>query len=341
MLSDETQVQLRRFLPAEASTANPVDMLASATADQYARAVRLVAEDPNVDAVISLFLPPLATRAQDVARAVANAEVARPVLAVFMQPDELPDLSTPAGGRIAGYHTPEPAAIALAHAVHYAEWLAQPVESILDPEGVQRDDASRVLAQVVLDSPGWLPPSDVRQLLQAYRVPVVDQRIVGTPDETGAVAEELGGAVALKVIAPGVVHKTEAGGVRLNLNGADATREAAQGMAKSARAATGQNPTGYLVQRMAPAGVEILVGVVNDSQFGPTVACGAGGVLLELLHDVSVRLAPLTRGDAAHGAVATQLSHPPMVIAVRPNATSTHSKTCCCAWARWPWITHR
>jgi acetate---CoA ligase (ADP-forming) len=341
MLSDETQVQLRRFLPAEASTANPVDMLASATADQYARAVRLVAEDPNVDAVISLFLPPLATRAQDVARAVANAEVARPVLAVFMQPDELPDLSTPAGGRIAGYHTPEPAAIALAHAVHYAEWLAQPVESILDPEGVQRDDASRVLAQVVLDSPGWLPPSDVRQLLQAYRVPVVDQRIVGTPDETGAVAEELGGADALKVIAPGVVHKTEAGGVRLNLNGADATREAAQGMAKSARAATGQNPTGYLVQRMAPAGVEILVGVVNDSQFGPTVACGAGGVLLELLHDVSVRLAPLTRGDAAHGAVATQLSHPPMVIAVRPNATSTHSKTCCCAWARWPWITHR
>jgi acetate---CoA ligase (ADP-forming) len=99
------------------------------------------------------------------------------------------------------------------------------------------------------------------------------------------------------VIAPGVLHKTEAGGVRLNLRGATAVRAAADEM--TARLASmGHQPTGFLVQRMARSGVEMLVGVVHDPQFGPVVACGAGGVKVELLRDVSIRLTPLSKEDA-------------------------------------------
>jgi len=103
----------------------------------------------------------------------------------------------------------------------------------------------------------------------------------------------------LKVIAPGVIHKSDVGGVKLHLSGEEAVKFAAEDVARSVYTATGQRPTGFLVQRMAPAGVEMLVGVVNDHQFGPTLACGAGGTLVELLKDVSVRLAPLTTADAA------------------------------------------
>ena len=128
---------------------------------------------------------------------------------------------------------------------------------------------------------------------------MVEQQIVTTADEAGAAASGLRGAVALKAVAPGVLHKTEAGGVRLNLRGARAAREAATTISAAVRTTTGHEPSGFVVQRMAPAGVEMLVGVVNDPQFGPTVACSAGGTLVELLHDVAVRLAPLSRADAA------------------------------------------
>jgi acyl-CoA synthetase (NDP forming) len=294
-LSAESQARLREVLPAEASLANPVDMLAAGTAEQYALAVRAVADDPNVDSVIAIFLPPLATRSEDVARAVAAAaDGVKPVLGVFMTAGDLPDLPS-----VPGYHTPEPAAIALAHAVHYAEWLGRPVEPPVTFDDLERDAAGLLLAEELHHGGGWLNPDDVRRLLSLYGIPLVEQRVVSNAAQAAGAAEELQGPVALKVIAPGVVHKTEAGGVRLYLNGASPTREAAQTMAATVREATGHEPIGFVVQRMAPAGVEMLVGVVNDSQFGPTVACGAGGTLVELLNDVSVRLAPLTRADAS------------------------------------------
>ncbi|HET6319525.1 MAG TPA: CoA-binding protein, partial [Chloroflexota bacterium] len=133
-LSDTTRAALRAFLPAEASVENPVDMIAAATAEQYAQAVTVVAADPNVDAVISIFLPPLATQPGDVARAVVQAvnslDRAKPVLGVFMSAQALPDLELAAGSRVPGYHMPEPAAIALAHAARYAVWRSQPVDAV-------------------------------------------------------------------------------------------------------------------------------------------------------------------------------------------------------------------
>jgi acyl-CoA synthetase (NDP forming) len=302
-LSETTQARLREFLPAEASVANPVDMLAAAPAELYAQSIRIIAEDPNVDALISIFLPPLATQPEDVAHCVLEAvdslTAPKPVLAVFMSAQPLPPLTSPGRNRVPGYHTPEPAAIALSHAVCYADWRGRPVQDPPVFSDLQVDEAGALLQDALERGGGWLEPDEVRQLLGMYGVRVVDQRLVTTVADAANAAAALGGETALKAVAPGLLHKSDAGGVRLHLSGPQAVMAAANEMAGAVSAATGAPPTGFLVQRMAPPGIEMLVGVVNDSQFGPTIACGAGGTLVELLKDVAVRLSPLTRTDAA------------------------------------------
>jgi acetate---CoA ligase (ADP-forming) len=302
-LSEATQARLRELLPVEASVANPVDMLAAATAEHYAQSLGAIAEDPNVDAVISIFLPPLATQPDEVARAVSTAvdgiSVRKPVVAVFMSSQPLPPLNTPRGGRVPGYHTPEPAAIALSHAARYAAWRSRPADDPPAFPEVQRDEAGALVAGALQRGDAWLTPDDVGRLLGMYGIKVVEQRLVATAAGTADAAAQLGGEVALKVVTPGLLHKSEVGGVRLRLASPQAVTAAAYDIAATVREAIGTQPIGFLVQRMATPGVEMLVGVVNDPQFGPTVACGAGGTLVELLKDVSVRLSPLTRRDAA------------------------------------------
>jgi acetate---CoA ligase (ADP-forming) len=301
-LSEATQTRLREFLPAEASVVNPVDMLAAATAEQYAQAIRVIVEDENVDALISIFLPPLATQPEDVARCVLEAAdtpaTTKPMLAVFMSAQPLPMLTSRGCGRVPGYHTPEPAAIALSHAVRYAAWRSRPIEDPPAFADLRMDEAGALIETALERGDGWLQPGEVRQLLDTYGVSVVEQRLVATVAEAAAAAAELGGETVLKAVAPGLLHKSDVGGVRLHLSGSRAVMAAGNDMADTLRLTTGQPPTGFLVQRMAPSGVEMLVGVVNDPQFGPTIACGAGGTMVELLKDVSVRLSPLTRSDA-------------------------------------------
>jgi acetyl coenzyme A synthetase (ADP forming)-like protein len=300
-LSEATQTALQEILPHEASLTNPVDMLAAATPDQYRETIRLIADDPNVDAVITIFLPPLVAQPQEVARAVATSVETtsrpKPVLGVFMSSAPLPDLSTPSG-RIPGYHMPEPAARALSHVVRYARWRRQPAESLVELPEVRRQEAAVLLAEALGSGGGWLSAEDVRKLLTLYGVPTIEQRTVETHEEAGAAARELGGELVVKVVAPGVLHKADVGGVRLHVRGAAAVTRAAEKMTESVYRTAGVKPTGFIVQRMAEPGVELLIGVVNDRQFGPTVACGAGGTFVELLKDVSIRLTPLTHSDA-------------------------------------------
>jgi acyl-CoA synthetase (NDP forming) len=143
---------------------------------------------------------------------------------------------------------------------------------------------------------GWLGPDEVASLLGCYGLPLAEQRAVATAIEAGEVAAALGGEVVLKAVAPGLIHKSDQGAVRLGLRGADAVTRAAREMADGLTAA-GQPPTGFLVQRMVSGGVEMIVGLIQDPSFGPVLACGAGGVMAEILHDVSVRLTPLTEPD--------------------------------------------
>jgi len=304
-LSPASQKLLRALLSPQASVTNPVDMIAAATADQYERTIDIVASDPNVDAVVVIYIPPVVTRPEDVARAIVAGALAakrkrpdKPVLTVFMSAAGVPDaLRAPEVG-IPSYPFPENAAIALARAAWYGEWRRRPEGTRPEFVDIRRDEAAALVARALGRGEGWLPADEVSALLACYGVPMVETRTVPDVEQAVAAAREIGASVALKAIAPGLVHKTEAGAVRLGLADADAVRNAAEAMAGRLRGA-GHEPTGFIVQRMVPSGVEMLVGIADDPQFGSLVVCGAGGTLVELLKDVAIRLTPLTVEDAS------------------------------------------
>jgi acetyl coenzyme A synthetase (ADP forming)-like protein len=301
-LSEELRAKLAEGLPAAASVTNPVDMLASAPAEHYRRTVELVVASGEVDAAIVIFIPPLLTEPAEVASAVRAAAAAGPVpvLTVIMAADRLPPDPDGAGVRLPTYRFPEDAARALARAAEYGSWRERPEGRVPELPGVRRDEAAALLAAALAEGPQprWLAPDEVAALLECYGLPLAEWRLAETAEEAGAAAEELGGPVALKAVAPLLLHKTEARGVRLGLAGAEQVRAAAEEMA-AAVAAAGHTVERFLVQRMVSDGVELLVGVVNDASFGPVVACGAGGTAVELLKDVAVRITPLTDRDAA------------------------------------------
>jgi acetate---CoA ligase (ADP-forming) len=302
-LSGELQASLAEGLPAEAAATNPVDMLASAPPDHYRRTVELVATSGEVDAVIVIFIPPLRTDPAAIDRATRDAATTAgpiPVLSVVMSASELRQEADGAGPRLPRYRFPEDAARALARAVEYGSWRHRPEGQVPDLSTARHDQAAGLLAAALADGPGphWLGPDEVARLLGCYGVPVAEWRLTRSPEEAGVAAAELGGPVALKAVAPRLVHKTEAHAVRLGLSGAKQVRSAAEQMAEAV-AAEGYAVEGFLVQRMVGDGVELLVGVVHDASFGPVIACGAGGTAVELLKDVAVRITPLTDLDAA------------------------------------------
>jgi acetate---CoA ligase (ADP-forming) len=290
-LSASTQARLATVLPPEASTTNPVDMIASATAEQYERSLRILLDDDDVDAVITIFVRPLAARAAEVARGItaATAGADRPVLAVWLGADTP---SVKATGSVPRFSTPEEAVRALTHAVGYARHRAAPPDPPLEPDDADIATAAKIVASGLGSDGGWLPPADVERLLTAWGIPVIAGRVVPSPYAAGRAAAELGGPVALKAVATGLVHKSDAGAVRLDISGRTAVARAAREMTAQLEA-DGAEVTGFQVQKMAPAGSELIVGAVGDPAFGPLVACGAGGVAVELLGDVQVRLAPL------------------------------------------------
>ena len=298
---DDVRAALKEFLPAEASLHNPIDMIASASAKDYRRTIEAVAAWEGIDSLVVIFIPPLVTRAEEVATAIRDAveNLPRPipVLSVFMSSKGVPPELRDERIRIPSYAFPEDAARALIRAVQYGTWRDEPVEPRYQATGVDRDEGSAIIARALASGGDWLDPADTWQLLRCYGLPMVEQRIVASARAAGMAARELGGPVAVKAIAADVLHKTEAGAVRL---GVSPTRVSAAAAEMSKQLATsGHKPSAFAVQRMAPNGVEAFVGVVGDPLFGPVIACGAGGTMIELIKDVSVRIAPLTQGDAS------------------------------------------
>jgi len=300
-LAQATQRELATGLAPAAAVANPVDMLAAAGGADFRRSVELAARDPAIDAVIAIFLQALPGRgARNVLRALRGAarRAAVPVLAVVMTP--VPGGAERAGDepRVPVYATPEHAARALGHVTRHAAHRRRRAPDAETPPDIDADSAAAIVARALGDRPGWLSFEDTTALLAAYGVPLAPAHVARSPRAAGTGAEALGGQVALKAIVPGLVHKRDVGAVRLGLQGATAVARAAREL-RTALQAAGAAVEGFVVQAMAPAGVEMLVGVVCDPQFGPVVACGAGGTAVELLGDVQVRLAPIARAEAS------------------------------------------
>lgn len=301
-LPGTVRAELAAFLPAAASTGNPVDMIASAGPEDYRRAIATLAGCPDVDALIVIFTPPLVSKAPEVIRAIQRGarDLSRPipVLGVFLSKQSAPRIVSSQGVRVPHYPFPEDAARALSLAARYSAWLAIPEEPPTTLDGVDRDRAAGVIATALTGGGGWMTSSGIGDLLACYGIPMIETRLADSPATAGREAKSLGGPVALKAIVPGLLHKSDAGAVRLNLDGEPAVMRAAAEMSASLEH-SGHRVAGYEVQPIAPKGVEMLVGVVQDQHFGPVLACGAGGTATELLKDVAVRITPITQGEAS------------------------------------------
>jgi acetyl coenzyme A synthetase (ADP forming)-like protein len=297
-LPERVTQRLAEFLPATASLRNPVDMIASATADDYGRAVDVLAESDVCDAIIVIFVPALATRAPDVAAAVDRAAAGSPAVAiasVFMTSDRPP----PEVGRsgVPVFEFPEEAARAVALAARHGRWRARSPGTVPALPGYRQEPAAAVISQALAAGTGWLSPAQVAELLACFRLPLVPTRVVADIDGAARAAGEYGAPVALKAIATGLLHKSDAGGVVLGLDGPEAVRGAALEIEAAVQRA-GHRLEGLIVQPMVPEGVELIVGVVNDHNFGQVLACGAGGTTAELIKDVAVRITPITDVEA-------------------------------------------
>ncbi len=301
-LQPDTREQLRAFLPPHASVVNPVDLTAPATAAMYRQAVSVVGRDPGIDAVMVIYLPPMRVPNEAIAQAIVEATrevnaLGKPVLAVFLSTHGVPEALRTPDVRVPSYAFPEAAAIALARVSQYAAWRERPTTPAPDFPDIRRDEAVSIVASSLGRGGGWLDAVETERLLACFGIRMVEQVLVETPEEARAAAERLGGLLVLKAVAPGLTHKTEHGAVQLGLDSPDAVEAAARAM-RDRLVREGFADVRLLVQRQVSGGVELFVGVTHDRHFGPVVVCGLGGVFVELLRDISVRLTPLSVEDA-------------------------------------------
>ncbi|MDQ1435813.1 MAG: hypothetical protein QOF59_2629 [Actinomycetota bacterium] len=300
-LDDTTQDALRKIASSGASVRNPVDLVAGATAGQYEDALRITLADASIDAVIAIFVPPLVTRADDVARAIGRAAQAangKPILSCFLGQSGVPDALRGDDTRptIPSYAFPESAAHALGRVADLADWRRRPPGVVPQLSGIDIARARSIVATALGAAPdgAWLDPNAAVALISSFGIPVVDQREVTAVQGARAAAREIGFPVALKASAPELVHKSDVGGVALGLRDEESVAAAFEAMSRS----LGAGMTGAVVQPMVPAGVELLVGITHDPSFGPLVLFGLGGVTAELLGDRALRLVPVTDQDA-------------------------------------------
>lgn len=305
-LSAETVTGLQSFLPPEASFRNPVDMIASASPEAYEQATRLVLADERIDALIALFVPPIVTNAAEVGQAIvrAAAGTAKPVLSCFMGRHGVPEaLRSLQAGHIPSYAFPETAVQVLARAADHAENLARPLDQPPDLGSTPRNLAGVVIEGAVRGAGTagrWLQPAEIETLLGAYGIPAVRARFAASAASAEQAAQEVGYPVVMKLQARGIEHKTDVGGVRIDLADATAVREAFAAIETNlAEKRPEAKMEGVLIQPCIHAGVEVIVGTYRDPLFGPLIMFGTGGITVELLGDVDFRLAPISPMQAA------------------------------------------
>ncbi|MBZ0270236.1 acetate--CoA ligase family protein [bacterium] len=299
-LDDETSQRLAARLPVEASVANPIDMIASADTENFRACMRILLESDTVDSVIVAFVPPIMVDPMDVVGGITDAMQGadKPVLMVLMAEEQyyerIPE-EIPASPPI--YRYPEAAAHAAAEMAQYAAWRERDAGTI--PE-IQADRKKAVALMEKHATAGeYLDADTAFRLLQAYGMPLVPWRCVHSAEEALAAATELGYPAVLKVAGRRIVHKSDVGGVALNLKNA-LEMEGAYGQMSRAVKNLGYAPEkeGFLVQPMSAPGKEVILGMNSDPLIGPVLMFGLGGKYVEVMKDVALRVHPITDVDA-------------------------------------------
>lgn len=299
MLDADTRRTLGGLVSPNAALGNPIDMTAAAGAAEYSAALSALLDDPSIDAVVVIFTPTVVADSDEIAEAVATvaASASKPIVANFLATPSPPKALVDADRPVPYFQAVEEAVAALGAATRYAAWRRRPEGTRPLPDPEARSVGHTITARALAESPGgrWLDPNEVDAMLHAYGIPTIPTTEVTSLDGAVAAAAGIDGLVALKAAGETIVHKTDVGGVALDLAGPDDVAAAYRRMT----AALGGAMTGAVVQPMAAAGIETIVGIVQDPAFGPLVMFGLGGIAAELLGDVAFRVAPLTDLDAA------------------------------------------
>lgn len=307
-LSAETKATLSSFLPMAAALTNPVDLIASATADQYAKGIETLLLANEIDALIILYTAVTVMDTADIARGIltgiengrkAGAKT-KPVFIGWMAEGDMDRTFRGQTETIPTYHLPETPALVLSKAATYSEWRQQPIGMVPDFEDLDLSTARQVCTDALSRrGAGWLSVDETRNLLSAIKLPVQPGGVATTADEAATLARNVGYPIAVKLASHQIVHKTEIGAVQLNLRDEQAVRKAFE-LIRTRLAETNQLDAmeGVLVQPMVTGGVEVMIGVADDPLFGPLIAFGLGGIHVEILGDIQFGITPLTDRDA-------------------------------------------
>ncbi len=302
-LTEETRASLKPSLPDSASLRNPVDVIGDARADRYQVAIQKVMSDPNVDLGMIILTPQSTTEVEATAAVVPEAltGIDKPVVCSFMGARDVAagvEFLRKAG--IPNYAFPEDGIKSLAAAVRLVSMMDMPRREMPQFNDLQADKAAKLIAQSFNGTPErYLTQSECRPILECYGLPLLRSGIAHTGEEAAKIAGAIGVPVVMKVMSPDVVHKFDAGGVILNVDGPSEAKLAYKRIHDNVeKAVPGARIQGILIEEMARKGVEVILGASRDARFGPLMMFGLGGTMVEVLKDVSFRLAPMWKISA-------------------------------------------
>ncbi|MEN6478652.1 MAG: acetate--CoA ligase alpha subunit [Anaerolineales bacterium] len=300
-LLPETEATLAKALPAAASTHNPVDVLGDATAERYRAAIREVLQDPNVDGVLVILTPQSNTEVLESAQVLIEETrgADKPVLACWMGGHVISravDLLSRSS--IPTYPFPERAIAAMGAMYRYGNWRQRP-ESAVETFDVDKTAVANLFARIRAEGRNSIGDSEAQDIMKAYGITTPRSAVTATPDEAVAYCHQIGYPVVMKIASPDILHKSDVGGIIVNVKNDDEARAAFDTLIARARAAR-PNATiwGAQIQEMITDAREIIIGMNRDPQFGPLVMFGLGGIYVEVLKDVTFRIAPMTRAHA-------------------------------------------
>jgi acetyltransferase len=297
----ETVDALRKELPTAASVLNPVDLLGDALADRYALALELAIDDPGVGGVLLILTPQVMTQVEETARVVGELSQGsdKPVLGCFMGRATVePGIQVLNQYGVPNYPVPERAVAAMAAMMQHRRWRERPPLE-LETFEVDRDRVRGVFEQIRAERRVAIGDVEAREVMDAYGIPTPQTFLARTPDEAVHFADTVGFPLVLKIASPDILHKTDVGGVELNIMASSDVRDAFELMTYRARRyVPGAEIWGCLVQDMVLGGREVIVGMNRDPHFGPLMTFGLGGIYVEVLQDVVFRLAPFDRREA-------------------------------------------
>ncbi len=302
-LSDETKDKLMKILPEEASVNNPVDMIASANDETFRDTLKIVLNDKNVDAVMVIIVrPPVNTTPAMIAEAfqnVINGGKKKPVFTVLMaQQDESCGLDVFQSMKLPIYSYPESAARTIARMAQYRDWRKQN-SSKVSKYDLDKGGLIPVFEQAAAEKREYLRNKEVTTLLEAYGFPLPFSAIIQSANEAVEIYKNLGKPLVLKIESDDIIHKSDVGAVRINLDTAESVRSGFEEVMENAlKVTTPDRITGVLVQEMITSEREVALGMSRDPNYGPMIMFGLGGIFVEVFRDVSFRIAPVTEQES-------------------------------------------